>query len=69
MRNFSKIFKFSIAASTIIGIGAYQAVDSKNKISAAWTTNFEPSVQWDSNWDKYINKNDLNKTENKVCVI
>lgn len=52
MRNFSKIFKYSIAASTIIGIGAYQVVDSKNKISAAWTTNFEPSVQWDSNWDK-----------------
>lgn len=52
MRNFSRLFKFSIAASALAGIGAYQAIDSKNKLFASWTTNFEPSVKWDSNWDK-----------------
>ena len=52
MRNFSRLFKHAIAASTIIGISAYQVLDSKNNLFAAWTTNFEPSVKWDSNWDK-----------------
>jgi len=23
------------------------------KVLASWTTNFEPSVKWDSNWDRY----------------
>ncbi len=52
MQSFSRFIKFSIATSTVLGVGLYSVYDKKYKLNASWTTNYEPSVKWDSNWDK-----------------
>lgn len=46
-----KLMKISLATVTVASVGVYKVYDEKLK--ASWTTtNTEPSVKWDYNWDR-----------------
>jgi hypothetical protein len=49
---FKRLVQFSTVTLTIAGGLAYNLAGDGKKLEASWTTNFEPSVKWDSNWDK-----------------
>lgn len=41
------------AAGSGIAIGLFNYIQSEKKCAqTSWTTNFEPAVKWDYNWDK-----------------
>ena len=46
-------YKFVIAVASFSTVGSVYLLGKKEKnLLASWTTNYEPSVKWDSNWDK-----------------
>jgi hypothetical protein len=48
--------KNSVALSGFLVAGSivlYDRYKEDGKVFASWTTNFEPSVKWDYNWDRY----------------
>ena len=50
---FSKQYGLTAAgAVAVVGILVYER-HRRNPVYASWTTNFEPSVKWDDNWDRY----------------
>ena len=45
---------FAVAFAAVSYYVYDKAGQEKNILHASWTTNFEPSVKWDYNWDKYV---------------
>ena len=41
-------------AAVVVGVLVYRGLtgSSDNVLHASWTTDYEPSVKWNSNWDK-----------------
>ena len=39
-------------AVAVIGILVYER-NRRNPLYASWTTSYDPSVKWDTNWDRY----------------
>ena len=54
-------YKFVIAVASFSTVGSAYLIGKKEKnLLASWTTNYEPSVKWDSNWDKRDPKSLIN---------
>ena len=48
----SKVYGFTAAgAVAIVGIVIYER-SRNNPVFSSWTTNYDPSVKWDYNWDR-----------------
>uniref|UniRef100_A0A0B6ZG88 Serine/threonine-protein phosphatase PGAM5, mitochondrial n=1 Tax=Arion vulgaris TaxID=1028688 RepID=A0A0B6ZG88_9EUPU len=54
LRAFSHVAKQSLkfGAVVVVGVVVYSKWNSNSILHAAWTTGYEPSVKWDSNWDR-----------------
>ena len=39
-------------AVAVVGFLVYER-NRRNPVYASWTTNYDPSVKWDHNWDRY----------------
>ena len=55
MGAFTKFQKIVLAGIGTFGgaMALYYSFDGNGKdVYASWTTNYSPSVQWDSNWDQ-----------------
>ena len=39
-------------AVAVVGILVYER-NRRDPVYASWTTNYDPSVKWDYNWDRY----------------
>ena len=51
--NFSKVYGLTAAgAVAVVGFLVYDK-SNKNTVYSSWTTNHDPSVKWDHNWDRY----------------
>ncbi|XP_061188374.1 serine/threonine-protein phosphatase Pgam5, mitochondrial-like [Saccostrea echinata] len=42
----------AVATTGIVGYALFINVSEGKIVHASWTTNFEPSVKWDDNWDR-----------------
>ncbi|CAG5135356.1 unnamed protein product [Candidula unifasciata] len=53
-RTFSRVAKQSLklGAAVVVGVVVYSKWNGSSILHAAWTTGYEPSVKWDSNWDR-----------------
>jgi hypothetical protein len=53
MRKYAQLFKSIAATASLVGSGVLlKTVYDREELKASWTTNYEPSVKWDHNWDK-----------------
>lgn len=43
-----------VSGCVILGYVLYDKYKKEGNVYASWTTNFEPSVKWDANWDRYL---------------
>lgn len=51
---FTKVYGTTAAGIVaVVGILVYEK-NKNNAVYASWTTNFDPSVKWDHNWDKFV---------------
>lgn len=37
----------------VVGVLIYER-NRRNPVYSSWTTNYDPSVKWDFNWDRYL---------------
>ena len=55
MKKYTKLFSAVGVSFTAIGCGYFlNDLINKEKLTASWTTSYEPSVRWDHNWDRYL---------------
>jgi len=55
MRKYSQLFKSIAATVSLVGSGVLlKTVYDREELKASWTTDYEPSVKWDHNWDKSV---------------
>ena len=48
-----KYYKFLIASSVAsLSLGSAYYLKNEKELLASWTTNHEPSVKWNHNWDR-----------------
>ena len=55
--NYKRCFKIVVSSATVVGtaflVREQINQSAESSLKAFWTTNFEPSVKWDYDWDKY----------------
>ncbi|BFZ19125.1 hypothetical protein BsWGS_22164 [Bradybaena similaris] len=53
-RAFSHVARQSLklGAAVVVGVVVYSKWNGSSILHAAWTTNYEPTVKWDPNWDR-----------------
>jgi hypothetical protein len=55
MRKYTQVLKSIAATASLVGSGVLlKTVFDREELKASWTTNFEPSLRWDHNWDKFV---------------
>ena len=50
MNKYYKVITVTVASASAVYLVASTGLKEK-KLNASWTTNFEPSVKWNANWD------------------